>query len=88
MGCHNPRIPDGPLDDLEVLREIVGDARVVAVGEGAHFVEEFSRARQRVLRFLAERCGFTVFAMEFGFSEAFPSTGGCWATATTGTWRK
>lgn len=43
-----------------------------AIGEGAHFVEEFSRARQRVLRFLAERCGFNVFAMEFGFSEAFP----------------
>ncbi|MFF9321513.1 erythromycin esterase family protein [Streptomyces sp. NPDC014735] len=64
--------PEQPLDDLEGLREIVGDARVVAVGEGAHFVEEFSRARQRVLRFLAERCGFTVFAMEFGFSEAFP----------------
>ncbi|ARF56575.1 erythromycin esterase family protein [Streptomyces gilvosporeus] len=64
--------PQQPLDDLEALREIVGDARVVAVGEGAHFVEEFSRARQRVLRFLAERCGFTVFAMEFGFSEAFP----------------
>ncbi|WP_369354750.1 erythromycin esterase family protein [Streptomyces sp. cg2] len=64
--------PQHPLDDLEVLREIVGDARVIAIGEGAHFVEEFSRARQRVLRFLAERCGFTVFAMEFGFSEAFP----------------
>ncbi|MFI5522247.1 erythromycin esterase family protein [Streptomyces platensis] len=64
--------PEQPLDDLEGLREIVGDARVVGVGEGAHFVEEFSRARQRVLRFLAERCGFTVFAMEFGFSEAFP----------------
>ncbi|WP_244943648.1 hypothetical protein [Streptomyces inhibens] len=64
--------PQQPLDDLEGLREIIGDARVVAIGEGAHFVEEFSRARQRVLRFLAERCGFTVFAMEFGFSEAFP----------------
>ncbi|SCK17966.1 erythromycin esterase family protein [Streptomyces sp. WMMB 322] len=63
--------PRQPLDDLEPLREIVGDARVVAVGENAHFVEEFFRARQRVLRFLAERCGFTVFAFEFGFSEAF-----------------
>ncbi len=64
--------PQQPLDDLEALREIVGDARVVAIGEGAHFVEEFSCARQRVLRYLAERCGFTVFAFEFGFSEAFP----------------
>jgi erythromycin esterase len=63
--------PHAPLEELEPLREIVGDARVVAVGEGAHFVEEFSLARARLLRFLAERCGFTVFALEFGFSEAF-----------------
>ncbi|GGM57854.1 hypothetical protein GCM10012275_31330 [Longimycelium tulufanense] len=63
--------PDAPLDDLEPLREIVGDARVVAVGEGAHFVHEFGLAHARVLRFLAERCGFTVLAMEFGFSEGF-----------------
>ncbi|OEU87409.1 erythromycin esterase [Streptomyces abyssalis] len=63
--------PDAPLDDLEALREIAGDARVLAVGENAHFVEEFSLARRRLLRFLAERCGFTVFAFEFGFSEAF-----------------
>ncbi|QPP08885.1 erythromycin esterase family protein [Streptomyces bathyalis] len=63
--------PRQPLDDLEPLRDIVGEARVVAVGENAHFVEEFSLARRRVLRFLAERCGFSVFAFEFGFSEAF-----------------
>ncbi|WP_258175182.1 erythromycin esterase family protein [Actinopolyspora mortivallis] len=61
---------DAPLDDLEPLRDIVGDARVVALGEGAHFVREFTHARQRMLRFLAERCGFTVVAFEFGFSEA------------------
>jgi len=63
--------PDGPLDDLEPLREIVGDARVLAVGENAHFVREFGLARRCVSRFLAERCGFTTFAFEFGFSEAF-----------------
>ncbi len=61
--------PDAPLDDLEPLRGIIGDARVVAVGENAHFVREFTLARQRILRFLAQRCGFTVFAFEFGFSE-------------------
>jgi erythromycin esterase len=62
--------PHADLDDLEPLRDIVGDARVVAVGENAHFVEEFSSARQRVLRFLAERCGFTVLAYEFSFDGA------------------
>jgi erythromycin esterase len=62
--------PEAPLDDLEPLREIVGDARVVALGEGCHFVAEFGVARRRLLRYLAERCGFTVLAFEFGFSEA------------------
>lgn len=27
--------------------------------------------RQRILRFLVERCGFTVSAFEYGFSEGF-----------------
>lgn len=59
--------PDTELDDLEPLREIVGDARVVAIGEGAHFVHEFHQVQYRVLRFLVERCGFTVFAFEYSF---------------------
>ncbi|MDQ7904419.1 erythromycin esterase family protein [Phytohabitans sp. ZYX-F-186] len=63
--------PDGPLDDLEPLRDVVGAARVVAIGENAHFIREFTQARQRILRFLVERCGFTAFAFEFGFSEGF-----------------
>lgn len=61
--------PEAPLDDLEPLRGLVGDARVVAVGENSHFITEFSAMRQRILRFLVERCGFTVLAFEYGFSE-------------------
>lgn len=63
--------PDAPLDDLEPLRDIVGSARVVAVGENSHFIDEFALARRRILRFLVERCGFTVLAFEYGFSEGF-----------------
>ena len=63
--------PTGPLDDLEPLRAIAEGARVVAVGENSHFIREFCLLRHRVLRFLVERCGFTVHAMEFGFSEGF-----------------
>ncbi|MER7947555.1 erythromycin esterase family protein [Streptomyces sp. NPDC096079] len=63
--------PEAPLDDLEPLRDLIGDARVVAVGEHAHFVDEFVRLRQRLVRFLVERCGFTVLAFEYGFSEGF-----------------
>ncbi|WP_405775483.1 erythromycin esterase family protein [Streptomyces sp. NBC_00859] len=64
--------PAAPLDDLEPLRDIVGDARVVAIGESSHFINEFAAMRLRILRFLVERCGFTVLAFEYGFSEGFP----------------
>ncbi|MCP2166301.1 erythromycin esterase family protein [Goodfellowiella coeruleoviolacea] len=61
--------PDAPLDDLEPLREIVGTARVVAIGENNHHVTEFYRLRHRVLRFLVERLGFSCYALESGFTE-------------------
>lgn len=57
------------LDDLEPLAGLFQTARVVAIGESAHFVREYYQWRLRLLRFLAERCGFTVFALESGFSE-------------------
>jgi erythromycin esterase len=63
--------PAAPLDDLEPLRDIVGDARVVAIGENSHFISEFSLMRRRILRFLVERCDFTALAFEYGFSEGF-----------------
>jgi erythromycin esterase len=62
--------PRAPLDDLEPLREVIGDARVVAIGESAHYVREFYLLRHRLLRFLAERLGFTVYALEAPFTEA------------------
>ncbi|MGV9383973.1 erythromycin esterase family protein [Nonomuraea sp. NPDC003707] len=64
--------PEAPLDDLKPVRDIIGDARVVAIGENSHFINEFSLMRRRILRFLVEHCGFTVLAFEYGFSEGFP----------------
>lgn len=64
--------PAAPLDDLEPLRELISDARVIAIGENSHFITEFAALRRRILRFLVERCGFTVLAFEHGFSEGFP----------------
>lgn len=64
--------PDDPLDDLEPLRNITDDTRVIALGESSHFIKEFCTLRHRILRFLVEHCGFTIYALEFGFSEGFP----------------
>lgn len=60
---------EAPLDDLAPLAEIVGSARVVGLGESSHHVQEFYQVRHRIVRFLVERCGFTVFALEAPFSE-------------------
>ncbi|MFI5935423.1 erythromycin esterase family protein [Actinoplanes sp. NPDC051494] len=58
------------LSDLDLLRTALGDARVIGIGEGAHFVHEFALARARLLRFLVEECGVTVLAFELGAAEA------------------
>lgn len=61
--------PEAPFDDLDWVRELVGDARVVALGEGAHFIEEFWTVRRRLLRFLCERLGFRLIGAEFDLGE-------------------
>jgi erythromycin esterase len=62
--------PRAPLDDLEPLAELIGDARVVGIGESAHYVREFYLLRHRLLRFLVECCGFSVYAPEAPFTQA------------------
>ncbi|MFI7542774.1 erythromycin esterase family protein [Actinoplanes sp. NPDC049599] len=61
--------PDGAPDDLGWLDEAVGAARVVAVGESAHYHGESYRLRHRLLRHLVDRHGFRAYAMESGFVE-------------------
>ena len=62
--------PQAPLDDLEPLGKLLGGARVVGIGESAHYVREFYLLRHRLLRYLVERCGFTVYAPEAPFTQA------------------
>lgn len=61
--------PDGPQEDLAWLDEAIGDARVVAIGENAHYNRESYRLRHRLMRYLVERHGFGAYAMESGFVE-------------------
>lgn len=61
--------PDADDDsDLLPLLDVVGDARVVAIGESMHRLHELYLVRHRILRFLA-RHGFTAYVMESGFPE-------------------
>ncbi|MDR2495723.1 MAG: erythromycin esterase family protein [Tannerellaceae bacterium] len=56
--------------DLDVLSGIAQGARVVAIGEGSHFIREYWELRQRLFECLHSSAGLGIFAMEFGFSEA------------------
>ncbi|HEX9334591.1 MAG TPA: hypothetical protein VF892_01850 [Pseudonocardiaceae bacterium] len=63
--------PTQPLDNLAWLDKAIGDARVVAIGESAHYNREFYELRHRLLRYLVERHGFSAYAMETGFVEGW-----------------
>src|SRR3974390_474921 len=55
--------------DFAPIRELIGNARVVSVGESAHGVGEFFNLRQRLFRFLVKELGFTAYCTEFPFDE-------------------
>lgn len=57
-------------EDMEPIRGIVGDAHLVSLGEATHGTREFFRLKHRMLEFLANRMGFTVFGIEATFPEA------------------
>jgi erythromycin esterase len=58
-------------EDMQPLKEIVGDARLVALGEATHGTREFFQLKHRMLEFLVSEMGFTVFAIEATMPEAF-----------------
>jgi erythromycin esterase len=63
--------PAASLSDLDFLAALVADARVVAIGESAHYSHEFYALRHRLARYLVERLGFGAIAFESGFSEGW-----------------
>lgn len=56
--------PDGPLFDMYPLRSIVGDARIVGLGYGAHGTHTLTTLHHRAIRFLVEYMGFRTVAWE------------------------
>src|SRR5262245_48862011 len=56
--------------DLEPLRQIIGDARIVSLGEATHGTREFFQLKHRLLEFCVSELGFTVFGIEATFPES------------------
>ena len=59
-----------PHAEIEFLRDIVGDARIVSLGEGTHGTRDFFEMKARILRFLVEEMGFNTFAIEATWPES------------------
>src|SRR5881296_2348425 len=62
--------PGGTDRDLAPLRAIVGDARIVALGEVSSGTHEFFQMKRRIIEYLATHMGFTLFAIEENMPEA------------------
>jgi Erythromycin esterase len=60
---------DDNFTDLEPIRKAVGDARIVFLSEEWHGSGATFQARNRVIRFLHQKCGFDVLAFESGLYD-------------------
>ncbi len=50
--------------DLRRVKDLIGDARVVGIGESTHGTREFFQFRHRLFEYLATELGFTVYVIE------------------------
>ena len=65
-----PKASSG-FDDLRGLKNMIGDARIVALGEATHGTKEFFQIKHRIIEYLASEMGFTLFAIEANMPEAY-----------------
>ena len=59
-------------DDLQQLKPILKDVRIVGLGEGTHGTHEFFQLKHRLLEFLVRGMGFTLLVMEGGYASSLP----------------
>jgi erythromycin esterase-like protein/predicted phosphoribosyltransferase len=55
----------------EVLEELIGDARIVLIGESSHGTHEFYEARAEITKWLIEQKGFNAVAAEADWPDAY-----------------
>lgn len=68
LSSFNAGTPD---EDLMPLKNIIGDATVVGLGEGTHGTHEFFKMKHRLIEYLAKNMGFTIFSIEASMPEAY-----------------
>ncbi len=64
--------PDEQGADPLPLQAVIGDARIVALGEATHGTHEFFTVKHRLVAFLVAELGFTVLALEADWAAVVP----------------
>jgi erythromycin esterase-like protein len=57
--------------DLEPLKAVIGEARIVGLGEFTHGTREVFQMKHRLVEWLASEMGFTIFSIEASTPEAY-----------------
>ena len=61
----------GGVPPRELLSELIGDARIVLIGESSHGTHEFYEARAEITKWLIEKKGFCAVAAEADWPDAY-----------------
>jgi erythromycin esterase-like protein len=61
----------GGVPPRDVLADLIGDARVVLIGESSHGTHEFYQARAEITKWLIEEKGFNAVAAEADWPDAY-----------------
>src|SRR5881227_2024331 len=61
----------GAPDDFDSLLDLVGDARLVLLGEASHGTHEFYRVRAQISKRLIAERGFSALAVEADWPDAY-----------------
>ena len=64
--------PDGGgTKDLKILNQLIGNSKVVALGENSHGSSEIFKLKNRIIQYLAVNKGFDIFSIEANMPEAY-----------------
>jgi erythromycin esterase len=58
-------------EDLKILIKLIGDSKVVALGETTHGSSEIFKMKHRIIKYLSENDGFDIFSIEANMPESY-----------------
>ncbi|MEA0562879.1 MULTISPECIES: erythromycin esterase family protein [Lysinibacillus] len=69
------KIPSNQFEDLEMLKPLLHDKRIVFLGESSHGVAQFNHVKTRLIQFLHQEMGYNVLAFESGMGNVMNAQG-------------